>query len=191
MNPDIVGAFVSHRDTMRLPVIGFRKVFDYLKDLFPDNKELIENVVIYKNSNIAFSSKMGLEGVAGLYLPSLNSVFILYSKNFTDDEVLVHEVLHYLSKAFGSSMIAASAEEVFAYKKSVEYLRKNGRSEEFIIGKYLLPFFLEMEMKKGKSYNRAEEDARREAKCLLSEEFLLENRKEEADSDDTSRFEDL
>ena len=44
MKPDIIEAFIAHRDTRRLPVIRFEKVFDYLKDLFPDHKELIENV---------------------------------------------------------------------------------------------------------------------------------------------------
>jgi len=185
-------AFMSHRDTKRLPSSDFEKVWLYLDELFPDYKELIRKTEIYKNSNCAMACKIGLDGVAGLYMPQFNSVFVMYSKFFSEDEIVLHEMLHFLSKAFGSSMVAASSEEIFAYKKSVDYLRRNGRSEEFIVERYLMPFFMEMELRKGKPYNAACRDAEVEAKCMLSEEFMLESRKEEEDGDDiTSRFEGL
>ena len=86
-------------------------------------------------------------------------LFIFFRVDYTDSSygtsifselalVIVHELLHYVSRLLGGAMTNRELEENFAYSNSVPYLVENGYDDAWIAEKYLLPYYLGLEMSK-------------------------------------------
>ena len=58
----------------------------------------------------------------------------------TIDEVLVHELLHYVSDSQKKHVVSMELEEEFAYGNSIRYLKSKGYSDEDIVNNNFMPF---------------------------------------------------
>jgi hypothetical protein len=58
---------------------------------------------------------------------------------FTLDEVLCHELIHFAANA-NNPVSTRCVEEEIAYGKSINYLRSKGRTDDFIIDKNMMPY---------------------------------------------------
>jgi hypothetical protein len=60
----------------------------------------------------------------------------------TQDETIVHELLHFVSSTFSRTLSSLKAEEEFAYGYSIAYLRTKGHSDDYIIKNILMPYLI-------------------------------------------------
>ncbi len=126
--------------------------FDYVDSLFPHVK--VKEVSLYKAESYVMK-KCGYGGVGGFF-DRINKVVIINDNLEFDppkknrfsvhailsiDEVIVHELIHYCSD-HKSIMAGKNIEEEIAYGNSVAYLRKNGRTDEFIINNHMMPYLM-------------------------------------------------
>ena len=58
------------------------------------------------------------------------------------DEILVHEMLHYISHKVNPAKRTMQVEEEFAYGNSADYLRSKGHDDDFIIKKNFMPYLI-------------------------------------------------
>lgn len=129
----------------------YKKAYDYVEAKFPGFNVL--NVTIYKIRRQDLI-EAEYEGVGGLYVPGKRAVIVSDLPTGGDtnthgtkkiiaklsiDEVIVHELLHYVShKIYRSNDV--NMEEEFAYGHSVPYLIKKGYTDNEIIKCNMLPF---------------------------------------------------
>lgn len=129
----------------------YNKAYDYVESKFPGLNVL--NVTIYKvRKQDLIAADLG--GVGGLYIPGKKAVLVsdlpsggstntygkkAISASLTIDEVIVHELLHYVSHKFYRTHDVMMEEE-FAYGHSVPYLLSKGHTKEEIIRYNMLPF---------------------------------------------------
>jgi len=133
-----------------------KKAYDYVDKLFPKAK--VKDVTIYCASKSCLD-RLGLKGIGGCYDRMSQILVISEDLDFSSskkkdstwstiiakvemDEVIVHELLHYVSISKKNSITSMNLEEEFAYGNSIEYLRANGRSDNDIIENNFMPFFM-------------------------------------------------
>jgi hypothetical protein len=131
----------AHSQTRVLARGDIPEAYEYVEDLFPRCAEPLSKTLIYKNDNTAFFPRIGLPAAGGMYIRPVGAVIICYAKEFSDDVVAVHELLHCTHALLGSKNISERQEEDFAYGKSIPYLLGKGYDEEWIVKKYLWPFY--------------------------------------------------
>lgn len=129
----------------------YLECFNYIKNLFPNFD--IDNVVIYI-VNRRILEKMGYKGVGGFFEKILKTIVIPDNLDFSEDknyivkgkitidEVIVHELLHYVSDNQNKKITSVELEEEFAYGNSIGYLRKKGYSDIEIVKNNFLPFLV-------------------------------------------------
>jgi hypothetical protein len=114
--------------------------YEYVEGRFPRCAEAVSKTPIYKNENTAFFPRIGLPSAGGMYIRPVGAVILCYAKDFSDDVVAVHELLHCVHALLGVR-VGERQEEDFAYGKSIPYLLANGYSEDWIVEKYMWPFY--------------------------------------------------
>jgi hypothetical protein len=136
--------------TKRIVYPEMKEAYDYVNDLYPDAG--IKNVVALHASS-ATLNEVGYRGVGGFYdhrtrvIVISNSVAPTETDDFessaeyTLDEVLCHELIHYGAN-YDKPLSNRNLEEEIAYGKSVGYLRSKGRTDDFIIHKNMMPYLL-------------------------------------------------
>jgi len=132
----------------------YKASYNYVDKLFPNVG--IKDVTVYRVEKSCLD-RLGLKKIGGCYDKISRIVVISKELEFssdgkdetwstitakiTDDEVIVHELLHYVSmhdnRGGGVQM-----EEEFAYGNSLEYLRSKGHSDDRIIVYNFLPYFM-------------------------------------------------
>jgi len=131
----------------------FKEAYEYVDNLFPSVH--VKNVIIHKVASKDLV-KMGYNGVDGFYDPVTKIVVLSgarRSSNLIDrryhieakisrDEVIVHELCHYCYVFEGHRSVSSEIKEEFAYGWSIEYLRQNGHSDEYIIKYNFLPYLM-------------------------------------------------
>jgi len=133
----------------------YKKAYDYVDDLFPEAE--VKNVIIYRAKKSCLD-RLGLKKIGGCYDRISKIVVISKELEFssdikdetwstvvakvTSDEVVVHELLHYVSMYNNGGGGGMQMEEEFAYGNSLEYLRSKGYSDDEIIVNNYLPYFL-------------------------------------------------
>jgi hypothetical protein len=127
-----------------------KKAFDYVHELYPNSS--VKDATIYQTSK-AVLYEVGYKGVGGFYDTNARVVVISnwisptedyndpYRAEFTIDEVLCHELIHYASN-FSRPVSSRTVEEEIAYGKSINYLRSNGRTDDFIIRRNMMPYLI-------------------------------------------------
>lgn len=146
-----LGELIRNENNSIIKYPEYKGAFDYVESKFPGLNVL--NVTVYKVRRKELI-EYGYEGVGGLYIPGKRAVIVSelpsggntnthgsksISAKLSIDEVIVHELLHYVShKIYRTHDIMM--EEEFAYGHSVPYLSKKGMSEEDIIKYNMLPF---------------------------------------------------
>lgn len=150
---EIISKIISHKKTKKITYPQYCESFDYVDSLFPDVN--IKKVTIYECDR-DFLIEVGMGHSAGFYHTQTGVVVVCSdldvdkNKDTTwstviakvkTDEIIVHELLHYVSlyNGVGSSK---SIEEEFAYGNSIKYLRSKGRSDDEIINHVFLPYFI-------------------------------------------------
>jgi len=139
----------------------YRESYDYVDNLFPNAD--VKNVTIYRVAKSCLS-KLGLKNIGGCYDKLSRIVVISKELDFvssgkdetwstitakiTTDEVIVHELLHYVSMHNSGSSGSMQMEEEFAYGNSLGYLRSKGHSDDRIIVYNFLPYFLNVSYSK-------------------------------------------
>jgi len=127
----------------------YKEAFDYVDRKFPGMNVL--NVTVYKIPRRELEDG-GYGGVGGLYSFHNKSVIVsdrltggfstdknVVVASLSTDEVIVHELLHYVSHRISRSK-SVILEEEFAYGNSVPYLKGKGYSDTEIIEGNMLPY---------------------------------------------------
>lgn len=150
-NYDILSKLISNKKNTIIKYPEYKNAFDYVEGKFPGLNVL--NVIIHKVSKQDLIDAK-YEGVGGLYIPGKKTIIVSdtpsggtanthgkkqISANLSIDEVIVHELLHFVShKIYRSKDLIM--EEEFAYGYSVPYLISKGMTDEQIIKNNMLPF---------------------------------------------------
>jgi hypothetical protein len=135
--------------TIRVTYASMKEPFDYVNGIYPDAN--VKQALVY-HANPYILQQSGYAGVGGFYDIRSRLVFITdfidvdfneenVQAEFTLDEVLCHELIHYASN-YRVRCSNRAVEEEIAYGKSIRYLRKKGRTDDFIIKKNMLPYLL-------------------------------------------------
>ncbi len=144
---------IKSKKTTLINNSSYKDSFDYISSKFPSSN--VEEAKVYISER-EFLEKMGYEGVGGFY--SRNEKVIIIPDNFdfkskeniwssikakiSIDEVLVHELLHYVSHKYKQSLLSKEAEEEFAYGNSIDYLKSKKYSDDYIIRYNFLPYLI-------------------------------------------------
>ena len=149
----------SHADTEKIKYSKsskYKNAFEYVDELFPNAD--VKNVTIYRVAKSCLD-RVGLQKIGGCYDKISRIVVISKGLNFspkekdktwstikakvTADEVIVHELLHYVSMYNSGDARSMDIEEEFAYGNSIGYLRSKGHSDDEIIMNNFLPYFIQ------------------------------------------------
>ena len=145
----------SHYSTKEIFYPEYKEAYDYIDELFPGKK--IKNVSIFI-TNRKYLDQLGYSAVRGFFnriekvvvLPNTedikstekNSVWSSVVAKTTQDETIVHELLHYVSSMLPRPPTSNDMEEEFAYGYSVGYLKKKGYTDEEIIKNTFMPYLV-------------------------------------------------
>ena len=148
LNKNNIRAIKEHKQTRRLLYDEYPLAFDYVANLYPAI-DIRAAMVFYSPSAIV--SYFGFPGVGGFYDVGSQIVVITdclddyeakYKAEFTVDEVLCHELIHYCAN-FKKPLSSRELEEEIAYGHSIKYLQLiKKHSDEFIIRKNLFPYLI-------------------------------------------------
>lgn len=142
---------INNKNNTIIKYPEYKEAFDYVESKFPGQNVL--NVTIYKVRKRDLK-EADYGGVGGLYVPGKRAVIVsdlpsggstnthaqkVINARVTIDEVIVHELLHYVSHKFYRTHDVMMEEE-FAYGNSVPYLLSKGHSDKDIIKYNMLPF---------------------------------------------------
>lgn len=200
---DIIYKIISHNKTKKIVYPQYKEAFEYVDKLFPDVE--VKKVSIYECDR-EFLNEVGMGHSAGFYHIQTGIIVVCpdsdYSKNkdtiwttvvasVKTDEVIVHELLHYVSLYNGVGSCKALEEE-FAYGNSVQYLRNKGRSDDEIINQVFLPYFIttidtikiavEVLIENGYDIDEVKSKTEEEQNSIMEslDKFLFEKTKKEA-----------
>ena len=143
-----ISKILANTDVKRIIYPQYKEAFDYVGSLYPSVN--IRHVHVY-HATKAILNHVGYRGVGGFYDPQSKIVCITewagegeydaINAEYTIDEVLCHELIHFAANA-KCPLSSRSVEEEIAYGNSVGYLRSKGRSDQFIVEKNMLPYLL-------------------------------------------------
>jgi hypothetical protein len=148
----------SHKDTSVVKYPQYKEAYDYLDKIFPSSN--IKSIVIYKCSR-QLLNKLGYADANGFFHRTREVIVIpdnldapadIVLSNgindwdnlkieYTNDEVLVHEMLHFVSNQF-QPMKSVNLEEEFAYGNSIKYFKEKGYTDDVIINKKLVIYLM-------------------------------------------------
>jgi len=152
----------KHYSTHAIIYQDYKESYDYVDAKFPGYN--VRQVKVFKTSQSVLEH-IGYRGVGGLF-DKVHKIIIIDDRikagYYNDDvlffgeklpwdnikaivsldEVLVHELLHYVSSCLSRTFSSVDLEEEFAYGHSVGYLRKKGLTDDDIIKQNFLPFLI-------------------------------------------------
>lgn len=132
--------------TKRISYQELSPPFDYVHNLYPEAN--VKQAFVYHAKSHSLL-EAGYGGVGGFYDIESRIIFVtdfIYvdsdvKAEFTIDEVVCHELIHYAAN-YKMRCSSRKVEEEIAYGKSINYLRSKGRTDDFIIEKNMLPYLL-------------------------------------------------
>jgi len=145
----------SHKNTKEIVYPEYKESFDYVDSNFPH--ALIKEVKVYLCDHKLFFD-IGIGRSLGFYSPISKIIVVAKQRTMkrkpietllesveakiTLDEIIVHELLHYVSNSVVKGYVTREAEEEFAYGYSVRYLLDKGHSEKDIISNNFMPYLI-------------------------------------------------
>ena len=132
----------KHPSSKLVLYAAYKKSYDYVNQLFPDAE--VKEATVYK-VNADYLERLGYKGIGGFYNRIAQTIVIPHCLRYkqkknklwdsikikaTFDEILVHELLHYVSSMQLKGMQTLEIEEEFAYGYSVNFLRQKGSSKD-------------------------------------------------------------
>lgn len=150
LSADRLARIKSYEHTKRIKYPEYKEAFDYVHNLYPAVG--VKQAFVYHSPKY-FLQEVGYGGVGGFYDTAAKVVVITdwlsegeyneykISAEFTTDEVLCHELIHYCANYKLASSRRVVEEEI-AYGKSIGYLRLKGRTDQFIIEKNMMPYLI-------------------------------------------------
>ncbi len=134
---------------------SYKDAYNYVDKLFPKYK--VKDVIVYRTS-LTYLASLGYKNIGGFY-NRIASVIVIPDKQKTEvkktkspwskikakitfDEVMVHELLHYVSDHQMKGISSVDREEEFAYGNSVGYLKQRGHNDDSIINDNFMPFLI-------------------------------------------------
>jgi len=153
---DSIQKIRARHSTREIKYPEYNEAFEYVDDRFP-KAQAKEAVVL--ECDRSFLDKIGYKGVGGFFsrphkivvIPDVfyaskrkrkKTIWETVSGEFEIDEVLVHELLHYVSNKTCETWKSLQVEEEFAYGNSADYLRSRGRADDDIIRKNFMPYLM-------------------------------------------------
>jgi len=134
------------------------EAFIYVDNLFP--RAGVEDVVIFKVSH-KHMVKIGMGDADGFFSNPTKTLVISgvipkrdlppglsVTSKVSNDEVIVHELLHFAYKQEGYDNISSQMREEFAYGWSLGYMRQKGHTDEETIKNCYLPYLASINMEK-------------------------------------------
>lgn len=145
----------NHKSTRTIAYPDYKEAYDYVDSKYPLGN--VKEATILQCSR-SFLDKIGYKSIGGFY-SILRKVIVIpddvnnSSKKTKDiwasvkaemsvDEILVHEMLHYISHKVNPAKRTMQVEEEFAYGNSADYLRSKGHDDDFIIKKNFMPYLI-------------------------------------------------
>ena len=130
--------------------VAIKAAYDFVHNLYPNAG--IKNIIAL-HAPKSLLEDCGYKGVGGFY--DCNNRVIVVSDTvsateqnefdihaeYTLDEVLCHEMIHYGAN-FDKPLANRHLEEEIAYGKTAGYLRSKGRDDNFIIEKNMMPYLM-------------------------------------------------
>jgi hypothetical protein len=150
----------NHKSTRRILYPEMNTAFDYVHSVYPFAN--IKQAMVYHVSK-AILDDVGYRGIGGFYdiaarvvcvtdwSPKFSEIDGVYTE-YTTDEVLCHELIHYGAN-FNNASSTRAVEEEIAYGKTIKYLRMKGRSDDFIIKHNMMPYLLSVVDRKTAYYS--------------------------------------
>lgn len=154
----------SHKDTKLISPADFESAFSYVDNRFPKGKVREAKVYVAKRSLL---DRIGYRGVGGFYSRVEKIVVIpdempspkipsgkgkdrwkTIKANLTPEEILVHELCHYVSGQTCATNRSLQIEEEFAYGNMVDFCRMRGRTDDQIIRDIFMPYLVNIIMPK-------------------------------------------
>ena len=146
-----------HKATKQVTIEDFPSAFEYIDKRFPNANVRECQVYVAKRS---FLDRVGYKGIGGFYSKIEKIVVIpdempepVIPKNTTGktrwksikakltvEEILVHELCHYVSAKSCTTPKSMQIEEEFAYGNMVDFCRSRGRSDDEIVLSIFLPY---------------------------------------------------
>lgn len=142
--------------TKRICYPTHKEAFEYVHAIYPFAN--VKQAQVYQLDKYSLE-EIGYAGMGGFYdtvsrivvlseyVPSYSIGGSTIVGEFTSDEVLCHELIHYAAN-FKNASSSREVEEEIAYGKSINYLRFKGRSDDFIIRKNMMPYLVSVVDKK-------------------------------------------
>lgn len=187
---------INHDSTELVKYPDYPKAFDYVSELFPNIG--IKDIKIFQVSK-SILSKYGLGFCGGFYDKIGKNIFVCknedsdfakdgtsiwsrISSSITEDEVIVHELLHYCFD-YNGKKIDINLEEEFAYGNSLKYLLDKGYTEDEVIKNNYYPYLVDRNRSKiiksiVKNISKLEKDV--EAVIKEKEKYIFDKTCEEA-----------
>lgn len=143
----------KHKLTLIIKYPEYREAYDYVDKLFPEAN--VKKIEIYKCDS-KFIATLGYKGIGGFFNRIFQVVVIpdnppkntgktiwdTIKAKITYDEVMVHELLHYVSSVQKKGVCSLEIEEEFAYGNSIGYLSGRGYSDKEIIEHNFMPYLI-------------------------------------------------
>ncbi|MFA5598958.1 MAG: hypothetical protein WDA06_00040 [Phenylobacterium sp.] len=142
-----------HPSTQVCSYTNCESAYNYVQSRFPAVD--IKDVKFYLSSR-DFLDSLGYTSARGFFNKSKKTIVIASDEkskitpdniiddiiiDIKNDEVVVHELLHYVSSML-SRRLHDAAEEEFAYGYSLQYFKNKGYSNSHIVHNILLPYFM-------------------------------------------------
>lgn len=116
-----------------------REAYDYVDSLFKGSN--IKDVKIHLVRSVVLE-KYGFGGRYGFFYIPKKMVFVQsHTDNYSLDEVIVHELIHYALNKEQITFTDVEMEEEGAYGWTIGYLRQKGYSDDIIIKKFLMEYY--------------------------------------------------
>lgn len=167
LHKESINKIKEHKSTKKITYKDFPEAFDYINNRFAYTNINVKEAEVYVAKR-SYLNKIGYKGIGGFYsrlekiivipdsMPETVSIVNADGKdrwksiraNLSPEEILVHELCHYVSGKTCSTDRSMQIEEEFAYGNMVDFCRNRGRSDEDIIRSIFMPYLVSVILKK-------------------------------------------
>jgi hypothetical protein len=184
----------SNKKTKIVSYEDFKSAFDYVDNMFPNAK--VKEATVYMCPR-RFLDNVGYKGIGGFYsrvekivvipdslsnlkdsnIPTNSDRWSAIQSHITIEQILVHELLHYVSGKICETEKTMQIEEEFAYGNMIDFCRMRGKTDDEIIVDIFLPYLFSIIIpNKNFDLCKTDEDDRRLFESVYKESIDLGKR---------------